>query len=297
MGIKIIKSMHDNHIITNLMNSGLINETNELQELSLLQYKYNIETYYAVINNKKIVIKLNKTNSNQLLIEKKMLEDLKFCHVRIPDVVFFKKNLLALEWIECENIPIRPKHEIEIARSILKLHSVKKNYFGYEYDTIIGNLIQPNSKSNKWIDFYRENRLLYYSKIAFKIGLINVELYKKIDKLSQCIEKYLIEPESASLIHGDLWQSNILVDREHFLGLIDPGIFYAHTEYELAYLIMNGTFTKTFYNEYNDHVKLDKDFNKYRKYIYMLTPLLQYSIMDSGIYIHEITKILNRLKI
>ncbi|MBT4203936.1 MAG: phosphotransferase [Rhodobiaceae bacterium] len=297
MGIEKKESMHDNNIITNLINSGLIKNAKELRNIKLLGGKYNIEIYYALINHKKIVIKLNKEKSNQLLTEKRMLEDLKSIHIKTPDVIFFNDNLLALEYIECENIAIRPKHEIEIARAISKLHSVKQNYFGYEYNTTIGNLTQPNSKHIKWIDFYRENRLLYYSKIALKIGLIDIDLYKRIYKFSQSLEKYLIEPENSSLIHGDLWKDNILVNGEHFVGLIDPGIFYAHTEYELAYLIMNGTFTKTFYNEYNDHIRIEDDFNKYRKDIYMLTPLIQYAIMDGDIYMNEVIKILNRLKV
>ena len=279
------------------MNSGLIKNAEELRNIKLLGGKYNIEIYYALIKHKKIIIKLDKGKSNQLLTEKRMLEDLKSIHIKTPDVLFFNDNLLALEYIECENIPIRPKHEIEIARAILKLHSVKQNYFGYEYNTTIGNLIQPNSKHIKGIDFYRENRLLYYSKMALKIGLIDIDLYKRIYKFSQSLEKYLIEPENSSLIHGDLWKDNILVNGEHFVGLIDPGIFYAHTEYELAYLTMNGTFTKTFYNEYNDHSRIEDDFNKYRKDIYMLTPLIQYAIMDGDIYMNEVIKILNRLKV
>ncbi|MFQ3360929.1 MAG: fructosamine kinase family protein [Alphaproteobacteria bacterium] len=289
--------MQDNNIITNLINFGLLDNAKELQGIKLLQCNYNIEIYYAEINSKKIAIKLNKEKTNQLLIEKKMLADLSSHQVKAPDVLFYKDNLLILEWIECENIPIRPKHEIEIARTILKLHSVKKNYFGYEYDTTIGNLIQPNSRYSKWIDFYRDNRLLHYSKMALNIGLINIELYNRIYKFSQSLEKYLIEPENASLIHGDLWKGNLLINQNNFVGLIDPSTFYGNTEYELAYLIMNGTFTKTFYEEYNDHSRIDKDFNRYRKDIYMLSPLIQYAIMNSGIYINEVVKILNRLKI
>ncbi len=151
------------------MNSGLIKNAKELRSIKLLGSKYNIEIYYALINHKKIVIKLNKGKSNQLLTEKRMLEDLKSIHIKTPDVIFFNDNLLALEYIECENIPIRPKHEIEIARVILKLHHLTQLYSGYEYNTTIGNLIQPNSKYIKRIDFYRENRLLYYSKIALKM--------------------------------------------------------------------------------------------------------------------------------
>ena len=38
------------------------------------------------------------------------------------------------------------------------------------------------------------------------------------------------------LMHGDLWEGNILFKDYKFVSFIDPGSFYGHNEMELAYL-------------------------------------------------------------
>ena len=72
-----------------------------------------------------------------------------------------------------------------------------------------------------------------------------------------------------SLIHGDLWDENILFHNGKLVGLIDPGIYYAHSEMEIAYLQWFNYISNNFFQYYNEYNHLDKDFFNYSE-VYQL---------------------------
>ncbi|MBQ7498971.1 MAG: fructosamine kinase family protein [Selenomonas sp.] len=44
----------------------------------------------------------------------------------------------------------------------------------------------------------------------------------------------MIEPEFHSLLHGDLWSGNVMVDSQGEPMLIDPAVYVGHHETDLA---------------------------------------------------------------
>ena len=56
------------------------------------------------------------------------------------------------------------------------------------------------------------------------------------------LDQWLIEPKAASLIHGDMWSGNVLCAAGRITGLIDPAIYYADPEIELAFSTLFSTF-------------------------------------------------------
>ena len=54
----------------------------------------------------------------------------------------------------------------------------------------------------------------------------------------------------ASLIHGDLWGGNYLVDTDGNAVLIDPAVCYGHREMDLAMSELFGGFSARFYDAY-----------------------------------------------
>ena len=76
-------------------------------------------------------------------------------------------------------------------------------------------------------------------------------------------------------------------------GLIDPAIQYANIEFELSYLKFFNTVSDTFFDYYNNNVKIDKGFNE-RSGIYELYhALLNVHLWDRS-YINIVNKILER---
>ena len=69
-----------------------------------------------------------------------------------------------------------------------------------------------------------------------------------IDRLPELLDSATILP---SLIHGDLWGGNYLVDTNGDAVLIDPAVCYGHREMDLAMSELFGGFSAHFYDAYH----------------------------------------------
>ena len=95
--------------------------------------------------------------------------------------------------------------------------------FGFLQDNFIGARKQENNNSDSWIDFFRDSRLAPQFKEADSYFDTNER--KLVTKLLDHIEEYLIEPESPSLLHGDLWSGNAMCGSDGKAWLIDPASY------------------------------------------------------------------------
>ena len=89
-----------------------------------------------------------------------------------------------------------------------------------------------------------------------------------------------------SLIHGDLWEGNILFNNGKLKGLIDPGIHFAHNEMELAYLSWFKYVGNNFFDSYNEKIKIDKNYKEYEA-VYQLYYCLLNVFLWSREYINN----------
>ena len=95
------------------------------------------------------------------------------------------------------------------------------------------------------------------------------ETNKNIEKLINNLEQMLPKNPTPSLLHGDLWEGNILFNNKKIVGFIDPGIYFAHNELEIAYLTWFKYVNNEFLNYYSDIIHIDKYYKKYEP-IYQL---------------------------
>ena len=70
-----------------------------------------------------------------------------------PAVKYKSKNLMIIDFIEHNNIK-ESDYQIVLAKEILKLHTIKNDKFGFDFDAQIGGLKQPNNYKISWIDFF-----------------------------------------------------------------------------------------------------------------------------------------------
>ena len=94
-------------------------------------------------------------------------------------------------------------------------------------------------------------------------------------------------------IHGDLWGGNVLVDGKGRCGFIDPAIYYADPEIDLAYSTLFGTFGERFFARYSEHRPLAPDFGE-RRDLYNLYPLLFHVRLFGGSYVQSVRSTLRR---
>ena len=93
-----------------------------------------------------------------------------------------------------------------------------------------------------------------------------------------------MKQEKPSLLHGDLWAGNYIVDENGRACLIDPAVYYGNREADLAMTKLFGGFTKEFYNSYNEFYPL-KDGYDYRENIYKLYHVMNHlNLFGSSYY-------------
>ena len=59
------------------------------------------------------------------------------------------------------------------------------------------------------------------------------------------MDNFLTEPEKPSLLHGDLWDGNVLADKDGKATLIDSAAYVDHAEADLAMTELFGGFPLT----------------------------------------------------
>lgn len=213
----------------------------------------------------------------------------------VPEVHHGDDRLLVMSWIATDGSPVDRAAEHHAGELLAALHGVRQPCFGYGRDTVIGPLHQPNPRSEAWLPFFRDQRLLYMAGTAREAGRLPAALHRRIERLAGRLDRYLCEPAHASLIHGDLWTGNILVSGGRIAGFVDPAIYWAHAEIELAFTTMFGTFGRPFFEAYESARPLEPGFHELRRELYNLYPTLVHVRLFGAAYLPPVERTLGRL--
>ena len=241
-----------------------------------------------------IVAKVSNNPRVTLDVEGRMLQYLKnHSHLPVPDVLHSEGQLLLMSFIP-NNGGINAHVERDAATHLAALHGVSSDKFGLDFDNLIGSVYQPNPQVDSWVDFYREQRLLYMADIAVKSGQLPTNVRKRIDTLAGKLDELLLEPDKPSLIHGDMWAGNVLAQDNQIAGFVDPATYYAHAEMELAYIALFGTFGHTFFSDYSNLRPLEAGFFETRRHIYGLYHLLVHVEIFGAGYVAQTDSVIRR---
>ena len=215
-------------------------------------------------------------------------------HLRVPEVFEHARGRLVMEYIPNDNA-CNGRCEEEIADALARLHGITAaGVFGFGSDTTIGPFRQRNSPRIRWVDFYREMRVLDFAAKAFFEGRIDKALLVRIEKLAADFEQFLTEPEHSSLLHGDVWSGNVLTRNNRLSAFIDPACYYGHFEMELAFIGMFNTFGESFYARYREHRPIREGFFKTRADLYRIFPYLVHVRAFGDGYLGGLEAILRR---
>jgi len=217
--------------------------------------------------------------------------------VRIPEVVAQGPDYLLLEWI-VEGKESTDSSMEELGLQFAKLHRFSGEIFGFPEENYLGDSPQPNSPSKNgsinWPTFYVENRLQFQAVLAVKKGYTTPELQNLLELLYKKIPDLLSGTEDKpSLLHGDLWCGNYLIDQNGKPWLIDPAVYYGHREADLAMTSLFGGFSKTFYSAYESAFPLVPGYSE-REPLYHLYHLLNHLNLFGTGYYGQVLSILKR---
>ncbi|GAB4394037.1 MAG: fructosamine kinase family protein [Kiloniellaceae bacterium] len=211
----------------------------------------------------------------------------------VPATRHVSDELLLMDYIE--NRPGRSAAaEEDAAEHLATLHGVHAAEFGFQRDTVIGALPQPNSWTANWCDFYREHRLLTMGRIARESGRLPAETHRALERFCLQLETFIDQPPAPGLVHGDVWSGNVLFSGDRTAAFIDPAIYYADPEVEIAYIELLSTFGAAFHRRYRALRPLRPGYEEGRRDVYNLFPLLVHTEICGPPYAEMVQDILNR---
>ena len=274
----------------------------KIVDSKLLSNSFGINCLKIVTSDsKEFIVKYYYKNNDKFNAIKSETDNLLFFNrekfSQFPSIINYNDNLLIMSFINNDDDQPNQTNG-DLLNSIISLHSKKSEDYGFSFDTQIGGLRQINSNSKNWLEFYRDKRLNYIFDLVNKNQPMDETINTKIDLLIKKIDNFIPNQPTPSLLHGDLWEGNILFKDKKFVGFIDPGSFYGHNELEVSYLRwFNPKFIdENFLDKYNDYIKIDKYYFEYEPIYQLYYSLLNVYLWDRN-YIEDVRKLLERIKI
>jgi len=280
-----------------MLNSKITEEIQQHVEkdivmVSPLSSATNAETYRLSLEDQSFLVV--KVSEKGLDIEAYMMRYLKEkTDLPTPTVIYSQPHVMVMEHISSEWYMDALAEKIA-GKHLAKLHRITADRFGFEIDTLIGSLHQPNPQMESWPEFFATYRLLYMAEKAYGEKRIEKDLLHKIEKLSKKIPDLLPNSSKPCLIHGDVWAGNILSARGEIKAFLDPAIYYADPEIELAFTTLFDTFSSNFYRAYHEINPIAEDFFKERRELYNLYPLLVHCRIFGKSYARKVNKIVEK---
>lgn len=217
--------------------------------------------------------------------------------IGVPKVLGFGTDK-SLSFLLLEFLDPAPKingYWETFGRELAALHRANCRHlaenFGFPEDNYIGATPQKNTPMTRWVDFFRECRLLPQIEMADRYFDTNTR--KLCAKLLDNLDGYLPEPEFPSLLHGDLWSGNSAPGPDGKAWIYDPAAYVGHHEAELAMTELFGRCPETFYRAYSELTPIDSGYND-RRELYNLYHLINHLNLFGGSYLGSVQQILRR---
>ena len=208
--------------IENLLNKE------KIIKYEILQISFNIACVKFELSNKKKYIAKFSVNINNFFnpikSEAKNLIYLNNLFNFFPKLINWNNKYLVIEYLTNDkNMP--SETNLDFLKSVVKIHSVSNNLFGFDFNTQMGALEQLNFFEESWVKFYLNKRLIPIFELANKKENMGIFINEKINYIFKNIQSFIPNNPKPSLLHGDLWEGNILFKKNKFTGIYRSGLF------------------------------------------------------------------------
>lgn len=243
---------------------------------------------------KPLFCKIDESANGSLLAEADGLSAIQATQtVRVPAIITASNLILVTEAIE-NKMPGLGFGK-RLAEALHRLHQIK-GPIGWHRDNFIGRSPQRNIgvPNGSWAEFFWEKRLrVQFDALADRDFFPDDSQW--LPRLKELVLYYLDSvKEPTSLLHGDLWNGNVLCDEEDDPVLIDPAIYFGHREADIAMTHIFGGFTREFYTTYEKLWPYEEGHEKRGK-IYQLYHLLNHAQLFGLSYWRQAWDVVNDL--
>lgn len=214
--------------------------------------------------------------------------------IRIPETIIVQAltnySYLLLEFItssQQSNLFMQ-----DFGYALAQIHKINAVQYGLDHDNYMGALPQHNLFHDDWVSFFIEERLDNQVRLAINNKRLGKEHIVTFQHLYAQLNHFF-PPEKPSLLHGDLWNGNVLVSEKGNACLIDPAVYFGHREVDLAMSILFGGFTNDFYASYQDAFPMETGWRE-RMDVYNLYPLLIHLNLFGSGYLSSILSVLKK---
>ncbi len=211
----------------------------------------------------------------------------------VPGVIHAGDSLLIMDYVETGG-GLDARAQAHAAEVLAALHGITNDRFGFERDTLIGPLVQPNPWREGWLDFFAEHRLLHFGRLACAGGNLPASTLRGLEALVPRLESIVGPSGPPSLVHGDMWGGNVLVRNGRIAAFVDRAIHFADAEVELAFATLFNTFGDPFFQRYGEIRPLRPGFFEVRRDLYNLYPLLVHTALFGGHYAGSVARTVSR---
>jgi fructosamine-3-kinase len=241
-----------------------------------------------------LVAKVDRDGASHLDREAYMLRYLREkSDLPVPEVYHSSETLLLMEFVEGSS-RFSEEAEHHAAELLAALHGITADTYGHERDTLIGSLNQPNPRTDNWVEFFGEHRLIYLANVAHEAGRLPAEDLRRVERLAGGLEEFIGKPNPPALIHGDVWSANVLAKGDRISVFLDPAIYHADPEIELAFISLFDSFGNAFVDRYAEIRGIDGAFFETRRDLYNLYPLLVHTYYFGGRYLGSVRNTLDQ---
>ncbi|HEX8215761.1 MAG TPA: fructosamine kinase family protein [Allosphingosinicella sp.] len=195
-------------------------------------------------------------------VEAAMLRTLAGAGVPAPMVEGEHDGVLLIEHVPNDAI-FSPSGWSDIGAAVRALHDCTGDDYGWPVDYRLGTVELDNRQGGNWPSFWSQ-------RLISTASVLDRPWRERVAVLADMLPGLLPARPVASLLHGDLWSGNILVNEGKLAALIDPACCYGHSEADLAMLTLFGDPPEEFWSSYGE---LEPGWER-RRPVYQLFPAL-----------------------